>query len=111
MNIFLLEDDPRVAESLSDALEDRGHAVHHANSIAAAEELLVVSPFKFDLGILDFQVPGGNGVDLLPLPFPCAMYSGVPEWAIETMEKRGIEGVPAFSKIDPFVLLEWVENQ
>ncbi|MFA6189306.1 MAG: response regulator transcription factor [Sulfuricurvum sp.] len=61
--LFLLEDDPNLSESVTEYLENQGYAVACAYDAASAEEILYET--KFDLLLLDVNVPGGNGFSLL----------------------------------------------
>lgn len=61
--LFLLEDDPNLSESVTEYLEDHGYSVTCAYDAASAEDLLYET--KFDLLLLDVNVPGGDGFSLL----------------------------------------------
>ena len=61
--LFLLEDDPNLSESVTEYLESQGYTVVCAYDAASAEDLLYES--KFDLLLLDVNVPAGNGFSLL----------------------------------------------
>lgn len=60
--ILLVDDDPFLVRSISRLLESAGFEVDCAQSLRAAEDLLVRS--KPDLIILDLSLPDGDGVDL-----------------------------------------------
>ncbi len=63
MRILLLEDDALFAQSLQEFLEEQGYEITHAKS---AEELLDETfAEKFDLYILDINIPGSSGLELL----------------------------------------------
>ena len=62
-DIFLLEDDNNLSETVSEYLEDEGYHVVCAFSGEEAEEIQYES--QFDLLILDVNVPGPNGFDVL----------------------------------------------
>lgn len=62
-SLLLLEDDPNLSESVSDYLEDQGFSVTCAYDASSAEDLLYEQ--KFDLLLLDVNVPGGDGFSLL----------------------------------------------
>ncbi|HEX5280102.1 MAG TPA: response regulator [Micropepsaceae bacterium] len=64
LRILLVDDDPLVAMSSVDMLEDLGHEVIEANSGKEALELLR-SRGPFDLLITDFAMPGMNGAQLI----------------------------------------------
>lgn len=62
-NLLLLEDDPNLSESVSEYLEEQGYSVTCAYDASSAEDLLYEQ--KFDLLLLDVNVPGGDGFSLL----------------------------------------------
>lgn len=62
-NILLLEDDPLFAETLTDLLEDEGFHVTHCPN--GQEALEITYEQKFDIYLLDINVPLINGVTLL----------------------------------------------
>ena len=62
--ILLLEDDMMIAGGLIYALE-QDYQVVHAETVAAAKKAIVTE--KFDLAILDMQLPDGLGTDVQPL--------------------------------------------
>lgn len=61
--LFLLEDDPNLSESVTEFLEDHGYTVICAYDGPSAEDILYET--KFDLLLLDVNVPGGDGFSLL----------------------------------------------
>ena len=61
--IFLLEDDPNLSETVTDFLEEEGFAVENAYEGEAAEEMLYEN--RYDILLLDVNVPGINGFELL----------------------------------------------
>jgi len=61
--LLLLEDDPNLSESVSEYLEDQGYEVLPVYDAASAEDALY--EHKFDLLLLDVNVPGGDGFSLL----------------------------------------------
>lgn len=61
--ILAVDDDPLIAMSTLDMLEDLGHEVVEANSGAEALRLLEAGP-PFDLMITDFSMPRMNGAEL-----------------------------------------------
>ncbi len=63
IKILLLEDDLLFAESLIDLLEDEKYEVLHAPN--GQEALDIVFENKFDLYLLDINVPLINGITLL----------------------------------------------
>lgn len=61
--LLLLEDDPNLSESVSEYLEEHGFDVQCVYDAVSAEEILYEQ--KFDLLLLDVNVPGGDGFSLL----------------------------------------------
>ncbi len=62
-SLFLLEDDDALHETLLEALEDEGYDAVGAYDARTAENLLYER--RFDLLLLDVNVPGGDGFSLL----------------------------------------------
>jgi two-component system, OmpR family, lantibiotic biosynthesis response regulator NisR/SpaR len=60
LRVILVEDDPELARTVERVLARYGHATSVAQSVAAAEALTG----SFDCGILDIDLPDGNGVEL-----------------------------------------------
>jgi len=60
MFILLVEDDEVIADAISTFLSNKGMVVEHATSIDAATRLIQSS--RFDLCILDVNLPDGNGI-------------------------------------------------
>ncbi|NOX15801.1 MAG: response regulator transcription factor [Epsilonproteobacteria bacterium] len=61
--IFLLEDDVNLSETIVEFLEDKGYIVSPAYDGDEAEELIYED--RYDLYLLDVNVPGINGFELL----------------------------------------------
>jgi len=61
--LLLLEDDPNLSESVSEYLEEQGYDVVCVYDASSAEDILFEQ--KFDLLLLDVNVPGGDGFSLL----------------------------------------------
>ncbi len=63
--ILLVEDDPTVAVVVGELLTTLGHRVTHApHALAALAELAAT---RFDLGFIDLDLPGLDGLSLAPL--------------------------------------------
>jgi DNA-binding response OmpR family regulator len=60
LRIVLVEDDPELARTVERVLARYGHVTTIATTVAAAEALTS----SFDCGILDIDLPDGNGVTL-----------------------------------------------
>ena len=63
MRILLLEDDPLLAQIIEEFLLESGHSVRLCMDGAVAEE--AITDESFDLLLLDIQVPGLSGLDLM----------------------------------------------
>lgn len=61
--LLLLEDDPNLSESVCEYLEEQGYDVVPVYDASAAEDALYEG--KFDVLLLDVNVPGGDGFSLL----------------------------------------------
>lgn len=62
LQLLLVEDDPTVADVIAGLLRARGHHVTHAAHGLAA--LIEVAGSKFDVALLDLDLPGMNGLAL-----------------------------------------------
>lgn len=60
--IFICEDNEELADEIQTVLQKDGNSVVHANCRAAAQELLASD--SYDLIIMDWELPDGNGVDI-----------------------------------------------
>ena len=60
--ILLLEDDTMIASGILYALESEGYETNHATCIKDAGSL--IEHYKFDLAIIDMQLPDGTGFDV-----------------------------------------------
>jgi DNA-binding response OmpR family regulator len=60
--ILLVEDDVMIASGLVYALENEGYAPTHCKDIDTAFSEIITN--KFDLAILDMQLPDGTGFDI-----------------------------------------------
>ena len=62
-NIFLLEDDVNLNETIAEFLEEEGYSIESAYDGDEAEELMYEK--SYDIYLLDVNVPGVNGFELL----------------------------------------------
>ena len=65
--ILIVEDDAIIASGLVYALEQEGYVVTHCKSVSEAKKTITKSESattKFDLAILDMQLPDGTGFDV-----------------------------------------------
>jgi DNA-binding response OmpR family regulator len=63
LNILLVEDDPRIAEVVRQALTEEGHHVDGLHDGREVEQHLLALPY--DLAVLDLMLPGRDGFDIL----------------------------------------------
>jgi DNA-binding response OmpR family regulator len=63
--ILFVEDDTMIASGLVYALEQEGYAVTHCKSVGDAQS--AISSNRFDLAILDMQLPDGTGFEVCNL--------------------------------------------
>ena len=61
-HVLVVEDDKMIASGLVYALEQEGYTVFHCDNVTNA--LLTITNRKFDLAILDMQLPDGTGFDV-----------------------------------------------
>jgi CheY-like chemotaxis protein len=85
--ILIVEDNPLNLRLLCEVLEHRGHSVDIAMSVAQARERLRDAPP--DLLLLDIQIPGGGGEQLLReiKADPCCV--GLPVIAVTALAMAG----------------------
>lgn len=62
ISVLLVEDDPMIARTLSMGLRYEGFVLNHADSIAAAMQVLTQQ--VFELILLDVGLPDGDGINL-----------------------------------------------
>jgi DNA-binding response OmpR family regulator len=60
VRILIVEDSPRVAETVGAALRAQGHAVSVAEGVRAADDACAAQPF--DMAIVDVGLPDGSGL-------------------------------------------------
>jgi two-component system response regulator TctD len=65
MTILLVEDDPLLAETLLDALRLEGHEVHPVADGRLARQRLSMPAHGYDLALLDLNLPGCSGLEVL----------------------------------------------
>ena len=62
MNVFLLEDDDAIGMGLKYSLEKEGYEVNLVRTYEEAKRTWAAG--KYDIGILDINLPDGNGYDV-----------------------------------------------
>jgi len=63
LRILVVEDEVRLLESIRQGLSEEGFAVEGAESAEAAEKIIAAGPL--DLIVLDLQLPGKGGIEML----------------------------------------------
>lgn len=63
-NLLIIEDDPGICSFLLIFADSWGHTARQANTIA--EGLAYVRKTRFDIVLLDLELPDGNGLHILP---------------------------------------------
>ena len=63
MKLLLIEDEPVLAHSIIDYLQEEGFLVEHVSSFGVAEAKIGV--YQYDCILIDLMLPGGNGLDLV----------------------------------------------
>lgn len=63
MRALVVEDEPRLCETLARGLREEGTAVDAVGTVREADELWTVNPY--DYVVLDLSLPDGDGLDLL----------------------------------------------
>lgn len=74
--IFVAEDDELVAQTITSVLKRDGHTIHREPDGAAAWRTLETDPNRFDLLILDVNMPGMSGIDLVQRVRSAGHYHG-----------------------------------
>ena len=112
--IFLAEDDELVAQTVTATLRRGGHSVHREADGAAAWQTLESRPGDFDLLVLDVNMPGLSGIEVVQRVRAADRYRG----AILVMSGRlGSEELQTLTaaKVDcvmnkPFELADFLAN-
>jgi DNA-binding response OmpR family regulator len=112
--IFLAEDDDLVAQTVTATLKRNGHSVHREPDGASAWQTLEAHPGDFDLLVLDVNMPGLSGIEVVQRVRAANRFQG----AILVMSGRlGSEEMQALTaaKVDcvmnkPFELSDFLGN-
>jgi signal transduction histidine kinase/CheY-like chemotaxis protein len=97
--ILVVDDDPLIAASAVDMLEDLGHEVIEANSAKRALEILKSCDRKIDLLMTDHAMPGMTGIELAKQvrmmwpDLPILLATGYAD-----LNERDEEAIPRLSK-------------
>lgn len=63
VKILIIEDEPRLSDSISRYLEGQGYLCEEAFTFADAK--MMAGSYDYDCVLLDLMLPGGNGLDIL----------------------------------------------
>lgn len=63
MKVLLVEDEAELAQAIIEFLKKEGFVCEHASTFLAADEKLEL--YSYDCVLLDLNLPGGNGLNLL----------------------------------------------
>jgi signal transduction histidine kinase/CheY-like chemotaxis protein len=74
--VFVAEDDDLVAQTIITVLKRDGHTVHREPDGTAAWRALQTDPNRFDLLVLDVNMPGMSGIDLVQRVRSAGHYHG-----------------------------------
>jgi len=74
--VFVAEDDELVAQTILSVLKRDGHAVHREPNGTAAWRELETDPDRYDLLVLDVNMPGMSGIDLVQRVRSAGHYHG-----------------------------------
>ncbi len=64
MNILIVEDELKIAESLSKGLSHEGHKVDHVSNGIVAEQRIMGELSHYDVVLLDLMIPGKPGLEV-----------------------------------------------
>ena len=98
--ILIVDDDPFNLDLLEQELTDKGYVIERANS--GEEALKKVEPFQPDLILLDYMMPGMNGVEVLKeirasgndIPVVMITAYGTIERAVQAMKEGAFDFIP-----------------
>lgn len=107
MHVLVLEDNHESGDSLCRALDLRGWEFTWARNVQQARHFYVSG--KFDVMILDYELPDGTGLDFLgscPITDKAVtvLYSGLPR--DKELDASGLTVDHVVSKGDPFALMD-----
>jgi len=112
VRILIIDDDSRHGESLAELLSSRGHEAYFAPSAAEAEWLLEL--FRFDLSVIDFDMPESSGPEVarrLLARIPGLTVAIISAHQAEGPRREILGDLPFFPKpIEAEILLAFVEK-
>ncbi|HUD40614.1 MAG TPA: two-component regulator propeller domain-containing protein [Dokdonella sp.] len=109
LTILLVEDDLTVAAVASGLLEAAGHRVVHAAQALAA--LVELSRGRFDLAIVDLDLPGIDGLQLTAMIRKQAAHAGLPVLAVTARSGGEEEAAAKAAGMDGFLRKPLTESR
>jgi two-component system, OmpR family, response regulator len=108
--VLLVEDNFDTADSILRAMHMRGIEAVHARTVA--EALAAYEPNLFDVMVVDYELPDGNGLDFLAKirgsdKAVTVLHSGLDR--SKELAASGLEVTHQISKADPFRLFDVIE--
>jgi len=89
MKVLAVDDDPSILEVLEAALSSlEGYDVYTAMSAAEGLEILIDHPDRFDLALVDIQMPEMNGIELCRETRAMPGYETMPIIVVTAMSQR-----------------------
>lgn len=90
-HVLIVEDEPILAKNIGRFLARRGYATTAVASVDAA--LVAVRHNRFDIVLLDIELPDGNGLEAYPMlcqtaPLPAVAMTGCPRAAYRTRARQ-----------------------
>ncbi len=113
MSVLLVEDEPSIAMTLCDDLEDSGYAVTHTSDGIAA--LGLIAEREFEAIITDLRLPGADGLQIVRaarLGYPTARVLVITAFVANYLEALMREGAGQILQ-KPFLnrrVLDWLAD-
>lgn len=106
MKILMVDDDIKLLSVADAILQALGHRTTH--SVDASQVLPSAQREKPDLILLDINMPGGNGTDLLMRLKRSSLTSGIPVIVISGSQEPGIRDRVAKLGAGGFIAKPWM---
>jgi two-component system cell cycle sensor histidine kinase/response regulator CckA len=112
--VFVAEDDDFVAHTVAAVLKREGHSIHREPDGAAAWQTIEARPGDFDLLLLDVNMPGLNGIELLRRVRTAGRYRGPVIMMSGRLDSHDMEQLTA-ARVDcvihkPFEVADLISN-
>ena len=86
ISILVVDDSPLICKSLRTDLTAKGAVVREASSVGSAKKQVMESP-PIDLFLIDYNLPGSNGLDFLKWLRKLDAYTYTPAMFLTTQQK------------------------